>query len=295
MRYTTIGLIVIIAMLVAGCGAPKVTTSYQNLAEQAVAEGNFEAATANWRLFFEQQLLEENEIAPEHYAQAGKMAFRANQADLALDWFQQAEYGNYADAGMYLDLANIYKEKGDLQKELEALEFYHRNYQDKTDLEGVNSRLFQIYAQIKDEKKALDLWPQMRQEDRQEEENLANYLTIQRRLDNESVSDSIAEVLVEINPKNIPALEWLGIKYYNQAEERYQREMKKYEANRTRVQHIKLTQELKTVTADFRKALEYFKPLWEIDQNPRYAAYLVNIYNRFEDPDTANYYRKHLE
>ena len=262
MRYTTIGLIVIIAMLVAGCGAPKVTTSYQNLAEQAVAEGNFEAATANWRLFFEQQLLEENEIAPEHYAQAGKMAFRANQADLALDWFQQAEYGNYADAGMYLDLANIYKEKGDLQKELEALEFYHRNYQDKTDLEGVNSRLFQIYAQIKDEKKALELWPQMRQ---------------------------------EINPKNIPALEWLGIKYYNQAEERYQREMKKYEANRTRVQHIKLTQELKTVTADFRKALEYFKPLWEIDQNPRYAAYLVNIYNRFEDPDTANYYRKYLE
>ncbi len=295
MRYTTVGLIVMVVILAAGCGAPKVTTSYQTLAEQAVAEGNFDAATENWRLFFEQQLLEENEIEPENYAQAGKMAFRANQADLALNWFQQAEYGNYADAGMYLDLAKIHRQKGNLQKELEVLEFYHRNYQDETDLEGVNNRLFQIYTQIKDEKKALELWPQMRLEDRQEEENLANYFTIQRQLKNESVSDSIAEELLDINPKNVPALEWLGIKYYNQAEERYQREMKKYEVNRTRVQHIKLTQELKTVTAEFRQALEYFKPLWEIDQNARYAAYLVNIYNRFEDPDTANSYRKYLE
>lgn len=295
MRYTTVSLIAMAVILVTGCGAPKVTTSYQNLAEQAVAEGNFEAATENWRLFFDQQLLEENEIAPEHYAQAGKMAFRANQPDLALDWFQQAEYGNYADAGMYLDLAKIHRQKGDLQKELEVLEFYHRNYQDETDLEGVNSRLFQIYSQVKDAKKAEELWPQMRLEDRQEEENLAKYFTIQRQLDNQSVSDSIAEALLEVNPKNVPALEWLGIKYYNQAEERYQREMKKYEANKTRVQHIKLTQELKTVTAEFRKSLEYFKPLWEIDQNARYAAYLVNIYNRFEDPETANSYRKYLE
>ncbi len=295
MRYTTISLIVMIAILVVGCGTPKVTVSYQNLAEQAVAEGNFEAATENWRLFFDQQLLEENEIAPEHYAQAGKMAFRANQPDLALDWFQQAEYGNYGDAGMYLDLAAIYRQQGNLQKELEALEFYYRNYQNETDLEGVNTRLFHIYTQMKDEQNALAFWPRMRLEDRKEEENLANYFAIQRQLKNESASDSIAEVLLEVNPQNVPALEWLGIKYYNQAEDRYQREMKKYETNRTRVQHIKLTQELKTVTADFQKALDYFKPLWEIDQNARYAAYLVNIYNRFEDPATANYYRKYLE
>lgn len=295
MRYTTISLIVLAVIFVTGCGAPKVTTSYQSLAEQAVAEGNFEAATENWRLFFKQQLLNENEVAPEHYAQAGKMAFRANQPDLALEWFQQAEYGNYADAGMYLDLADIYKEKGDLRKELEALEFYRRNYQDETDLEGVNSRLFQIYTQVKNDERAVEIWPQMRLEDRKKEDNLSRYFTIQRQLDNQSVSDSIAEELLEVNPKNVPALEWLGMKYYNQAEERYQREMKKYETNRTRVQHIKLTQELKTVTADFRKALEYFKTLWEIDQNTKYAAYLVNIYNRFEDPDTANYYRKYLD
>jgi len=295
MRYTTVSLTLVIALLVVGCGTPKVTTSYQNLAGQAVAEGNFEAATENWQLFFDQQLLNENEVAPEYYAQAGKMALRANQPDLALDWFQQAEYGNYADAGMYLDLASIHKQQGNLQKELEALEFYNRNYQDETDLEGVNTRLFQIYSQIKEEEKALKLWPQMRLEDRKQEKNLASYFTIQRRLNNESVSDSIAEALLEINPKHVAALEFLGMKYYNQAEDRYQREMKKYETNRTRVQHIKLTQELKTVTADFRKALDYFKTLWEMDQNAKYAPYLVNIYTRFEDPETANQYRKYLE
>ena len=79
--------IVIIVLMAAGCGAPKVTTSYRNIAEQAVAEGNFEAATENWRLYFEQQMLEENEIEPQYFAEAAKMAYQANQTDLVLAAF----------------------------------------------------------------------------------------------------------------------------------------------------------------------------------------------------------------
>ncbi|MGQ7870297.1 hypothetical protein [Sunxiuqinia sp. sy24] len=295
MKSRTGILIVVMALIVGGCGAPKVTTSYRNIAEQAVAEGNFEAATANWRLYFEQQTLEENEIEPQYFAEAAKMAYQADRTDLALSWFEQAQASKYADPQMYLNLVALYRQKNNLSKELDALEFYQTNYQNQTDLEGVNARLFAIYSQINEREKALAFWPTMSLEDRQKEEHLDAYFSIQKKLKNEAVCDSVAAEILAINPKHVAALEWLGIKYYNQAETRYQSELKKYEENHTRVQHIKLTQALKTVTADFQKALSYFKPLWEMDQNSRYAAYLVNIYTRFEDPETANIYRKYLK
>ncbi|WP_430973707.1 hypothetical protein [Sunxiuqinia rutila] len=288
-------LIVMIALMAGGCGAPKVTTSYRNMAQQAVAEGNFEAATENWRLYFEQQLLDGNEVPPAYYAEAAKMATQANQSELALNWLEQAQSLNYADSDMYLNLAALYEQKKNLSKELDALEFYQANYPDQPELKKVNARLFEIYSQINEREKALALWPSLRMEDRQQEKYLDPYFSIQKKLKNEAVCDSVAEEILALNPKNVAALEWMGIKYYNQAENRYQSEMKKYQENHTRVQHIKLTQALKTVTADFQKSLSYFKPLWEMDQNSRYAAYLVNIYTRFEDPKSANLYRKYLE
>lgn len=287
-------ILIIMVFILAACGTPKVTTSYKNIAEQAVAEGNFEAATENWRLYFEQQALEENEVAPEYYADAAKMAYRAEQPDLALNWFGQAEAGGYADAGMYLDMVQIYKQKNNLAKELEALEYYRNHYQNEPDLAGVNSRLFEIYTDINNQEKAIAVWNDLSEENRGKEEYLEKYLKVRKQLDHDAVVDSVAEAILEVNAKNVNALEWLGTKYYHKAEDRYQQEMKAYEKNHTRVQHIKLTQALKTVTADFRKAADYFKTLWEIEQDPKYATYLVNIYTRFEDQQTADYYRKFL-
>lgn len=295
MKLKAGSLLSILLVLMVACGTPKVVTSYRTIAEQAVAEGNFEAATENWRLYFEEQMLDENEIAPEHYAQAAKMAFRANKPDLALSWYKQAQAGNYADAEMYLDLANIYKQQNNLQKELETLEYYRSNFQNEADLAGVNTRLFEIYTSINNQQKAVELWPLMSEENRTKEEYLDKYFAVQKQLDNDTETDSLAEAILLVNPKHVKALEWLGNKYYHQAEDLYQKEMKAYEKNHTRVQHIKMTKQLKTVTADFRKAADYFKQLWEIEQDPRYATYLVNIYNRFEESDTANYYRKFLK
>ena len=295
MKLKAGNLLSILLVLMVACGTPKMVTSYRTIAEQAVAEGNFEAATENWRLYFEEQMLDKNEIAPEHYAQAAKMAFRANKPDLALSWYKQAQAGNYADAEMYFDIATIYKQQNNLSKELDALEYYRNNFQDDANLDKVNSRLFEIYATINNPQKAVELWPLISEENRTKEEYLDPYFAVQKQLDHQTVSDSLAEAILLVNPKHEKALEWLGDKYYHQAEDLYQREMKAYEKNHTRVQHIKLTKKLKAVTADFRKAADYFKQLWEINQDPHYATYLVNIYTRFKENDTANYYRKFLK
>ncbi len=288
-------ILIILLIAFAGCGTPKVITSYRTIAEQAVAEGNYEAATENWRLFFEKEQMEEDEINPAYYSEAGKMAFRAHQADLAIKWFDQATNLNYSEPGMYLDMAEIYKQKNNLTKELEALKYYRAHYQDQPDIAGVNTRLFGIYASINQREKAIELWPEMSLENKQDENHLNAYFSMQKQLDNESEADSAAQALVAINPKHVEALKWLGTKYYHQAEDRYQREMKAYQKNKTHMQHLKLTQELKKVTAEFQQAAKYFKALWEIDQDPKYATYLVNIYTRFEDSKTADYYRKYLK
>ncbi|MCA1759428.1 MAG: hypothetical protein LC658_06640, partial [Bacteroidales bacterium] len=86
-------------------------------------------------------------------------------------------------------------------------------------------------------------------------------------------------------------------KIYHQAEERYQREMKKYENNRTRSQYRILLKELDKVTANFRVALVYFEKLWELKPESRkdYAGYMSNIHLRFNDEQKANYYRNFVE
>ena len=134
----------------------------------------------------------------------------------------------------------------------------------------------------------------MSEESRKTEKYLNNYFQIERKLENDALTDSIAEVILEVNPDHVKALEWLGDKYYQEAESLYQREMKKYENNKTHMQHFHLVQELKNVTADFKKSLTYFKRLWDIEQNPRYASYMANIYTRFEDPEKAKYYKKFI-
>ncbi|MGD9928944.1 MAG: tetratricopeptide repeat protein [Mangrovibacterium sp.] len=290
-----VGVIVVLVGMLVGCSAPKVMVSHRQNAENAELTGDYSSATASWQLFFEQQLAAGSDMAPEVYARAARSAYRANQFDLAENWYSQARLGNFADRELFLNLASIYNQQQNLSKELQTLESYHENYPENPDSAGVATRLFEIYETIGNEGKAAELWPLMKAENRSAEKYLDKYFSIQRKLKNDAVADTVAEELLALNPKHVKALEWLGEKYYRQAEERYQREMKAYEKNRTHLQHHQLLQELKLVNADFQKSLRHFEVLWEMGPNSQYAAYMVNIYTRFENPEKANYYRKYIE
>jgi tetratricopeptide (TPR) repeat protein len=296
MQIKTHLLLILITSILIGCStSQKVVTSYQTNAEQAELAGNFESATENWRLYFDEQSTKGIEISPENYAKAAKTAIKAKQADLALSWFEKAQAANYDDPETYLMMADIYRQNNRLPDEKGILETYRENFSGETDTAGVNTRLFEIYTQLNDKEKAAGIWPDMSMESRATEKYLNEYFSIVKESGNSAAIDSIAEEILKADPENVKALEWLGEKYYKRAEEKYKVEMKKYEDNHTHVQHFHLVQALKTVTADFQKALPYFKKLWQIEQDPYYAPYLVNIYTRFEDKKNADYYRKFLK
>ncbi|MBU3928575.1 MAG: hypothetical protein KKB74_12280, partial [Bacteroidetes bacterium] len=81
-------------------------------------------------------------------------------------------------------------------------------------------------------------------------------------------------------------------KYYQKAEDRYQLEMKAYEAHKTNIQYKQLLIALDEVTIIFKRALKYFEQLYEVSPDTTTATYLSYIYNRLDDKPKADYYKK---
>ena len=283
--------LVIVVMFFASCGAPKVITSSKDNAETADELGNFTQAVEAWKQYFNQQQIEETEGLD--YANAAKTAFKAGESDLAINWFNQARYKEYSDAEMYSILAKIYQSKNNISKELTALEYYIENFGENSS--EINNRLFEVYSEIEANEKALEIWQKLSNANKSKVANLNSYFLIQQELNDTVVCDSVSLVLLEKNPEQGEALEWNAKKYYWLGENRYQREMEKYNKKKTTRQYNALLKELDLVTADFKRSLPYFEKLWKMDPGEKYASYFANIYARFNEEKKAKYYQKYLK
>ena len=283
-----IGLVVVVAMM--ACSGPKSFTSLKNSAENKAAQGNYSQAVESWQQYFNQQPVEE--IDGGTFANAAQSAFRAGNNELAVSWFDQARFKNYADAEMYSTLAKIYRSQNNLSKELSALEFYVANYSETPN--EINNRLFAVYSEIEMYDKALAVWEKLHENSKNDLPNQKKFFQIHMEKANTEVCDSISLVILGKEPQNIEALEWNAKKYYWKAENRYREEMEKYNRNKTTRQYRILLEELDKVTADFKKALPYFEKLWEMNPGEKYATYMANIYARFGDEKKSDYYKQFL-
>ncbi len=284
----------IIVVFLAGCSGPKVIVtgvSQKAVAEKATTEGNYTQAVEAWKQYFSVQPI--SEISGDDYAEAAQTAFKINDVNLAIGWFDQARFKNFADAEMYATLGKIYRSQQNISKELSALEFYAANFTEN--LNEVNRRLFEIYFEIKMFDEAIGAWNKMDANVKNEISNLKTYFKINRDKENTEVCDSLSLVILEKEPANIDALEWNGNKFYRLGENRYQREMEKYNKNKTNKQYKILLTELDLATADFKRALPFFEKLWKIEPGEKYASYFANIYARFGDEAKVNYYKKYLK
>lgn len=291
MSYKPFIVLLIVVIFISGCGAPKVLVSYKNNAETAAMQGNYAEATADWKQYFDKTPIEKTKGV--EFANAAKSAFKSGDIDLALNWFDQARYKNYADAEMYKTLAKIFKEKKNISKELNALEYIIENFSENSS--EIYDRLFNVYFEIKSPEKALLVWERLDEASKSDLSNLNSYFSIQTDLKDTSVCDSLSLVLLKRNPQNVEALAWNAKKYYWLGENRYQRSMAKYEKKKTNTQYRILLKELDKSTADFKKSLIYFGKLWKIEPGKKYANYFANIYARFGDAKKSKWYQKYLK
>jgi tetratricopeptide (TPR) repeat protein len=287
------GLIFIVFLT--NCSGPKLTTapivSNKTVAEKEMAEGNYTQATDAWKLYFSQTSIEQT--TGNEFAKAAQSAFKSGDSNQSISWFDQARYKNFSSAEMYSTLAKIFRSQQNISKELSALEYYKSNYSDN--LADVNKRLYEIYFEIKMNDKALEVWSELDNDSKNEIANLKSYFKINKSLENTEICDSIASVILEKEPSNVDALEWNGNKFYWLGENRYQREMEKYNKNKTNKQYKILLAELDLATADFKKALPFFEKLWKKEPEEKYASFLANIYARFGDEAKVEYYTKYIK
>ncbi|MGQ8338444.1 tetratricopeptide repeat protein [Sunxiuqinia sp. A32] len=290
-QKTAWGLLVLMIIL-ASCSTSKVIVMHQDVAATEEAAGNYVAATEAWNNYFDQQLKKGEEVTPENFARAAKSAVKAERNDLAESWFSLAKSAGYTDPEMQLALADLYLGKNQLSKELAELELFREKYSENEGIAKVNARLFDIYTNIGEEQKALEIWSGLSDKDRHTEKYLNKYFKIVMDQDDDSATEEVAEALIKVNPSHVKALEWLGERYYHKAENQYKKELADYKKNHTHLQYLHLNKQLKIINADFKKSLDHFTKLWEIEQKKVYAGYLSNIYTRFENTQKANYYRK---
>lgn len=291
MKLSKACLIAIASIILFACGSPKVMTTHKTEATNFEASGNYTEATIAWQQYFDQIPVEQTTGV--EFATAAKTAFKSGDEKLALNWFDQARYKNYSDAEMYITLAKIYRSSKNLSKELSALEFYTANFGDANP--EVNTRLFEIFYEIDSYDKALQKWGKMDESSKSEEVNLHKYFLINKKQENSSVCDSVSLVLLDKNPTNIDALKWNAKKYYWLGENRYKRELAKYEENKTTRQYKILLKELDIATADLKQSLTYLEKIWELEQGKEYASYFASIYGRFGDEKKSKYYQGFMQ
>ncbi len=272
------------------CSGPKSLISLKESAANFSTQGNYTQAVEVWKQYFNQQTVEETDGAS--FASAAQAAYLAGDINLALKWYDEARYKNYSNEEMYLTLAKIYSAQDNLSKELSALEFYLKNFSQVSD--EVYNRLFNIYFEIENYDEALVAWDKLGSGLKNELSNQLKYFQINLEKENSEVNDSLAQIILEKDPQNVAALEWIAKKYYWQAENRYQEQMEKYNSNKTTRQYRILLEELEKVTADFKKALPYFEKLWELNPGEKYASYMANIYARFGDQNKSDSYKKYI-
>jgi hypothetical protein len=166
-------------------------------------------------------------------------------------------------------------------------------YPDSDEAKAEHSRLFEMFAETDRWEEAAEEWTKIYGE--KSKHQLELYFEVNRGLGNTEICDSLSVVLLDFDQNNPIALEWEALKYYNQAEERYQSEMTAYEQNKTNRQYLKLLDALEIVNADFRRARDIFEELYTQSNEKRFATYLYNIYNRFQDEKKAAYYRERMK
>ncbi len=280
-----------ILILLGGCTAGAYLSKTNQTAEAAYFAGDYNSALTAWEEIITAKTSKGKQAEGKIYCGAGKAALALGQDDKAIDYLNKARYAEYADAEMYAAMAKAYQNIDNLSKEIMALEDYVNKFPQGNEIKQIRKRLFETYVESENWDLALELWSNFNNETRSENKILEGYLIVNQGLENGDVCDDLANQLFKKNVNNIVALEWKAKKYFYKAENRYQKEISAYEKHKTRKQYAKLLKSLDVVNKNFKVSLKYYKKLYKLNPDSKYAKYLGNIYARFNDKEKAEYYR----
>ena len=292
MKRVFLFMVMAVAVVFTSCDSTKNLAKTEQSAQQAFDNGDYATALSQWEEVINAYKQQDAVNKCPVYTDAGVAAYKLGQTDKAIEYLKQADWSEFQKEDTYLTLAKIYRQKDNLSLELVNLEEYLKKFPNGKEREEVQRRLFELYAESDNFEKAVKLWDNNAASYEQDTNMLSLYLQINEKLKNDSVCFGLSEKLLSLDENNTSALAWLSNYYFWKAEKNYQKEMKAYEQHKTRKQYAHLLKELKKVTVDYKKSLEYAKRLYKIEPSAKTASLLAKCYTRLDDKKKAAYYKK---
>ena len=284
---------IVLLVFFASCALIRPTAPLSHEAHEFFIQEEYHEALKRYDAFIESNADDVSQIPDSVYRDAGLSAFYLDDHSKALQYLNLIRHSDQANAPAHYALAVMNRAIDNLSREITALESYVENYPEGEHIEKMRERLFETYAESRNYDKAIPLWSEIEDNARKDESLLNDYFNILKNLEkDEDELYAVATKLLALNPDNTDALEYLAGYYFWKAENRYQKEMEAYERNRTHRQYAQLLRAFDVLNADFRKSLNYFLHLYEIDPQPRHARLIGNIYLRFNDEEKARYYHR---
>jgi hypothetical protein len=288
MNFTKGLLFIFIGFFLVGCGGSKILSQKEINADTEFSKGNYAQSLANYEEVIKIYKDNNNSNGCPVYTKSGICAYKMGTYDKAAKYLKNDVNSTFRNEETLYYLGMTYNKLDNLSMEMITLQDYVDIYPNGKYLDSVNELLFYVYSKSDNYDKAISLWPNINKN----YDALSTYLYVNDQVGNTESCFLIVEELIELNPESTVALLWYGKYYYRQAEDRYQKEMNAYNKNKTNKQYRKLLTSLEIVTNDFKKSLDYFTRLYQIDASPEYANYLSHIYNRLSDKKKSMYYRK---
>ncbi len=279
-------------ILLTSCGTSKKLALQKETANSYFVSDNFSDALLAYQDIIKVYEDNNNQSACPVYTNAGISACKTGDYDMAISYLKKDINTDFANDNTYYYLALAYQQIDNLSLEIGTLTDYLSKYPDGSYVGAVKLRLYFTYVESDNYDKAVALWPEVYVNNVKNLKLLESYLYVNDKLNKNDVCDDLAVKLLELDAKNAVALSWMGKKYYQKAIKRYRKEMKAYEKHKTNKQYRILLGALDKVTADYKKALGYFKTLYSVNPTKENANYLSHIYGSLSDKKKEAYYKK---
>ncbi len=289
MRYYR--LFLISAILLSACSTLQHVENLPEKAESAYLSGNMEEAQ---RVY--EELIAQSESGMEmaegvYYKRAGLAAYSLGDNRKALQHLERLRHTEVGNEQTHYILAILYREIDNLSREITHLTEYAQHYPKGDEIEYVQIRLFETLVESRNYLEAYEMWNSLPQGKTEDESLMVQWFYLHQALEKTDALPDLAEDLLNINPLNREAMDYLARKHFRDAESLYNREMQAYEANRTNRQYARLLEALEIVNTNLHIALNYFTRLYDQTGAPQYAGFLASIYERFQDDEKAAYFR----
>jgi len=280
-----------VVILLAACSTTKEVKKSTVTGENYMLSGQYTEALNYYENNMREAELKGKSVSGDIFRKAGEAAYKLNNKSKAQSYFEKAVDLNSLSAEMLLMQADCYKEIDNLSKEIITLESYITNYPNGKDIKIAKLRLFETCLESQNWEQTEKLWTSFGVEAEKDKNLMDIYLKANIAQKNDLKTAALAAKLLKLDEKNIAALEIIGENYFWKAENRYQAETDAYDKKKTRSQYAKLLKALDVVTSDFKKSLGYYKKLYTIQPDKKYALFLGNIYARLNDKEKSTYYK----